>query len=147
MSKLYQEDRNKVAVLKFIVLMTVLGLLHMLVTYCTKAEIVKPTPNKPTIQAIDTFTKYGDLPPIYLPPVLDTTDGESWHYQSIKTADQATLDTVVVRQNYGRPTWRWQYDGYPVVEPKDTYYEIRVDKAPDWFWMMYEFKHGYPFAD
>ena len=132
MSKLYQENRNKVAVLKFIVLLTVIALLHRLVTYCKKIEIVKPIPNKPTIEAIDTFTKYGDLAPIYSPWTPDTTIGVPMHLGYLKEFGfENTTDTIVHWQAFPRLTWRWQESGFHVKEGRDTSYSLLPDSVPE----------------
>ena len=81
---------------------------------------------------------------IFIP---DTIHGESWHYLSAWEVREHNGDTVMIFQRFGRPTWRWQNDGYPVVEPRDTTYHPYIENQPEWHWVLFEFKHGYPYAD
>ena len=129
MSKLYQENRNKVAVLKFIIFITLIAIFHMLLSSCEKSEVVEPMQTKSRMEHI---LKGGDLPPIYLPPVLDTTIGAPMHLGYLKEFGfENTTDTIIHWQAFPRPTWRWQEDGFHVKEGRDTSYSLLPDSVPE----------------
>lgn len=129
MSKLYQEKRNKVAVLKFIVFITLIAIFHMLLSSCEKSEVVEPMQTK---SRIEHALKGTELPPIYLPPALDTTIGVPMHLGYLKEFGfENTTDTIIHWQALPRLTWRWQESGFHVKEGRDTSYSLLPDSVPE----------------
>lgn len=129
MSKLYVENRDRVAALKFIIFITIIAIFHMLLSSCEKSEVVEPMQAE---SRIEYALKGGDLPPIYLPPALDTTIGVSMHLGYLKEFGfENTTDTIIHWQALPRLTWRWQEDGFHVKEGRDTSYSLLPDSVPE----------------
>ena len=138
--KLYQEDRQKVAVLKFIVLIALISILAMLTTDCEKPELVEPASPFIDMDQGSNENAYFNWD--------EESEPESWHKMWVKEFGLTdTTDTIVRYNGWARPTWRWQADGFDVQDFRDTSYSLLPDSAPAVFYFQVTFKVFDPNAE
>lgn len=138
--KLYQEDRQKVAVLKFIILITLVAIVAMLMTSCEKTELVEPTQELIDVEQgtnNDPLFNWDEEP-----------QPESWHKMWIKEFGLTdTTDTIVHYNGWARPTWRWQESGFDVQDFLDTSYSLLPDSVQANWYFQVTFKVFEPNAE
>ena len=138
--KLYQEDRQKVAVLKFIILITLIAIVAMLTTSCEKTELVEPT------QEFITLEQGSEDKPLL--NLDQEPEPESWHKMWIKEFGLTdTTDTIVHYNGWARPTWRWRDSGFDVQDFRDTSYSLLPDSVQASWYFQVTFKVFEPNAD
>jgi hypothetical protein len=134
------DGQQKLAFLKFIILLTLVAITHLLLTSCEKEEVYEPILNKEDfVSDVDQSIK-DTLLPYYQPWEPDLDNGLPMHLLYSKEFGlQDTLDTIIHFWGFARYTTKWQEDGFPVEPWKDTTYSLLPD-VPEPMFLEFTFK-------